>query len=157
MATEPPRAGEVTSAPAADPGGSKTRIVCVSQVGPFDKVALVLMPLDQAVDLVGKTSDRPAFVLEGVARDLEAIRETDADLASGALAGVAIAMAFELENPYTSATAKANCANSLRDVLARLRELMPVDREADDLDELTDARNRRLEGRPTPSRRMRTG
>lgn len=126
----------------------------VVDAGPFTKLALVLMPLDAATDLVGDSSDRPAYVLEGVIHDLAAIREMDEDLAAGALAGTAIALAFELENPYCSATAKSNCANSLASVLEQLRELVPVKTEGDGLDELTAERQKRLAGRPTPSRRM---
>lgn len=93
------------------------------------------MPLDQAVELTGVNFDHPAGVLEGVGRDLASIRERAPELADSALAGTALAMATELENPYNSATSKAQCANALQAVMDRLRELVP-ERKGGIVDEL---------------------
>lgn len=105
----------------------RPRILSICNVGPFAQVALVVMPAESAVQLLSGEGGGygVAAVLEGVGRDLEAIREKVPELADSALAGTALALATELENPYNSATSKAQCANALQAVMDRLRELTP--------------------------------
>lgn len=139
-----PDAGKKTSA-----DRTKPRIVSVADLGPFEKVAIVVMPLESAKTLCGDPSARIAPVLEGVYRDLLAfaeLGEAGEALANSALGGTALALALELENPYNSATSKSMCAGQLRDTLDRLRELAPVKEEGDELDELAAERKRRRDG-----------
>lgn len=57
-----------------------------------------------------------------------------------------MALARELDDPDNSATSKSMCANSLRDTLDRMRELLPAEEEADALDDLAARRTARLAG-----------
>jgi dienelactone hydrolase len=75
-------------------------------------------------------------MVEAVERDVALIRSRSAELADSGLAALAVALAYELENPYNSATSKAACAAQLVVVLEQLRALAPVEQEADALDDL---------------------
>ena len=79
-------------------------------------------------------------VVAAVIRDLADIARTSPELASSTLAATALALAREMDDAGrdkpNSATSKAMCANSLREVMDRLRELMPAEEEADALDDL---------------------
>lgn len=82
-------------------------------------------------------------MVEGAERDVAAIRERDEALAGSALAASAVALAFQIEHPYNSATSKSMCAREMRDTLDRLRALAPEEAEADELDEIKARRERR--------------
>lgn len=75
-------------------------------------------------------------VFEAVERDLGRIRAVDPALADSALAMTALALAGELDG-HNSATSKSMCARALLDVMDRLRELAPEQKEADGVDQLT--------------------
>jgi hypothetical protein len=62
------------------------------------------------------------------------------ELAQGALAASALALAREIDTPGNSATSKSMCAKALLDTLDRLRELAPSDAGDDRLDELATRR-----------------
>ena len=81
------------------------------------------------------------MVTEAVERDLERFGA----LKDGALAAAALAMARELDDVGNSATSKSMCARALRELLDRLAELAPPEREADQLDDLNEQRRKRLE------------
>ena len=83
-------------------------------------------------------------VREAVQRDLDAIAERDADLASSGLALSALALAARMDDPDTSATATASCAKALLETLGRLHELVPAEQESDRLDELAARRTDRI-------------
>lgn len=85
-----------------------------------------------------------AGVIAAVERDLEAIRLLSPRLADSALAATALAMAYEIENPFNSATSKSMCAKALLETLDTLRELSPPAEEGDALDELASRRAVRL-------------
>lgn len=87
----------------------------------------------------------PGSVVGAVERDLEKIRERDADLAESALAATALALARELDGS-NSATSKSMCAKALNDTMSELRELCPPEREKDAVDELKQLRERRRSG-----------
>lgn len=72
-------------------------------------------------------------VLEAVMRDLE---ELPAGLGRSGLAELAKAMAREVDDVTNSAAMKASCSKELREALERLRGLIPVEEESDQLDEL---------------------
>jgi hypothetical protein len=67
----------------------------------------------------------------------------DRRLAGSALAATALALAGQLDNPKSSATAKAMCAGKLIEALDRLRELAPPRKETDDVDEVQAKREAR--------------
>lgn len=75
-------------------------------------------------------------VAEGVERDLRALADDLPDEASGGLAALARELAGMVDDDMNPATARAACAKELRTVLAMLRELVPADEDADELDQL---------------------
>lgn len=93
--------------------------------------------------------EKPAGYRSAVAaveKELAALAKVDPALAESTLAASAYAMARELDAPGNSATAKSMCSKSLLDTLDRIHELMPEPEEGDALDDLTEARRRRLTG-----------
>ncbi len=88
-----------------------------------------------------KARARRSGVVAAVRRDLERL---GAPLAESALAATALALAGELDDTGTSATAKSMCARALTEVMTRLRELQPPEQEEDAVDELASRRQRRL-------------
>ena len=89
-------------------------------------------------------------VVAAVQRDLATIRRSSPELAASGLAMLALALAQEIDGE-NSATSKSMCAGQLRDTLDRLRELMPTEQEADELDELAARRDtKRVGGSAAP-------
>lgn len=110
----------------------------VSVFGPFGSKTLVEMPTDLASALFGQSlaASGRTNAIDAVERDLEVIRQHAPGLADSATAATALRMAYELENPYTSATAKSMCARSLLQAVDRLLELAPEEGGEDGLDAL---------------------
>jgi hypothetical protein len=94
------------------------------------------------------TTRKPAAgaVLLGVNRELAALKKLDKDLAIGALAATAKALAREIDDPDNSPTSKATCARALADTLTALRDMAPKNRAQDGVDELRDRRAARRAG-----------
>jgi len=119
----------------------------VNVFGAFHDKCLVALPIELARELFEPfdllESSRTG-VIEAVERDLEGLRARDPGLAESALAAAMIALAYEVENPYNSATSKSMCVKELREATNRLRELAPPARERDNLDELNERRRLRL-------------
>lgn len=133
-----------------DAGVFAAGVRCLSIFGPFNSRALVEMSVDQAKQLFG---DLPLFAagdsrpVDAVERDLEDLRSRDKALAESALAAAALQMAYELANPYNSATSKAQCVKSLREALADLREMAPPAVPKDGVDEVNQRRQQRRAGK----------
>jgi len=85
----------------------------------------------------------PGRVQEAVARDIARVSVTSPELASGALAATALAVAAQIDNPKNSATSKSMLARVLVDALDRLFTLTPEERADDGIDQLTRARQKR--------------
>ena len=102
--------------------------------------ALVLMSGASVADARGRDLDAapPARVVDAVEREIDRLREAAPDLADGPLAASLVSMALELENPYTSATAKSYCQARLADGLRELRALAPPKESHDAIDGITD-------------------
>lgn len=66
-----------------------------------------------------------------------------------ALAASALALAAEMDDSGTSATAKSMCARALQDHLTQLRELAPPQEEETELDRRRQARAARQRGAAT--------
>jgi hypothetical protein len=114
----------------------------LSVFGPFASRALVELPVALAEELFdgppaanGRTS-----VVDAIERDLAEMPER---VRGSALAATAVQLAYELQDPYNSATSKSMCAKSLMEALAALRALAPPKRKADDVDEIADRRAQR--------------
>lgn len=123
-----------------------TYIVSVFKVGKFVERALVEMPAELAFQIAKPDRGNPliAVVAEGVYRDLAAAAAVAPALAQSALAGTAIRLAMEMENPYNSATSKSMCARALIETMEQIRALMPDgEEEGDELDELEKRRQAR--------------
>jgi hypothetical protein len=87
-------------------------------------------------------------VVDATEQELAALRKVSAEVADSALAAAALRMAFEIDHPYNSATAKANCVSELHKVMDKLRELAAEDGEAkakagSKVDELRERRAKR--------------
>lgn len=108
------------------------------------KVAEALFPVP--LDRVSRTG-----LVEAVERDIAGIAERDEAVANSALAATALALAYEIENPYNSATSKSMCSGQLRDTLNRLWEMVPPAEKKDGLDDLTARREARLSARGAAS------
>lgn len=78
--------------------------------------------------------------MEAVERELSRL---PGELASGVLAATALELGRQLDEVGNSATSKANCAQQLRETLADLRGLAPVERKGSQLDEIAARRQRR--------------
>jgi len=83
-------------------------------------------------------------VVDSVHRELERLAKRDAQLAESPLAMAALALARELDSYGNSATSKANCVKELRDTLAALWALAPVEEETSKVDELQKRRVAKL-------------
>lgn len=114
-------------------------------VGPFGSKAVVILPTDVAQEMFpeGLAYSGLKDVVAGVERDLSEIRSRDVKLAESGLAMTALALAYEMANPYTSATAKSMCAARIKEALDRLWELVPPKQEADRIDAARDSVARR--------------
>lgn len=112
-------------------------IEVVSVFGPFASRVLLNVPTDFAGELLeGRpvSAFAPTGVIDGVRADLE--RLSSEDLRSSGLAAAALSLAMTVENPYTSATARASCAKELREYLAELRELAPPNEQPTPVDDI---------------------
>jgi hypothetical protein len=99
---------------------------------------MIEMHVDRATaefgDLAGAGGSE---VVDAIKGELAEIRKRNAEVADSALAAAAVRMAFELDHPYNSATAKANCMSELHKAMDRLLELAPREEQAKGrLDEL---------------------
>lgn len=132
-----------------DPDLFATGARVISVFGPFNSRTLIEVSTDLASKVFKDPLSRsgPTNVIDAVGRDLEAIRKLSPALAESALAATATKLAYELEDPYNSATSKSMCAKALNETLERLRELAPAAKEADGIDELSSRRAERLAGR----------
>lgn len=120
----------------------------ISVFGPFNSRVLIELSADLAMRLFAEPLERSSrtTVIEAAMRDVQAIRKRDPELAKSALAAAAVALAYEIEHPYNSATSKSMCSRELRETIDRLRELAPEQEETDRLDELTAQRSARIDG-----------
>src|SRR5690349_22382560 len=109
-------------------GSGEMRVLSVD--GPFNSRVLVDMSADEAGRLLedeeALSSLAPSIVTEGVERDIASIARDDEALSLSALAGSARVLAWQMENPYVSATAKSMCSKELRETLERLRAMAPA-------------------------------
>jgi hypothetical protein len=107
---------------------------------PTSRRVLVEIPLRVAEGLFPDSIPSAARpnAIDAAEREVEALRDRDPSLADGALAASAVAMAYEMANPYNSATSKSMCAREMRDTLDRLRALAPPAQKRDGIDALGD-------------------
>lgn len=106
-------------------------------------------PTKPSADDPDQSSREYGEVAQAVERDIAAIAKHSPDLARSALAASTMALAREMDNAGNSATSKSMCAKALLETLDRLRELLPTDQEADELDDLAARRARRIAGGAT--------
>lgn len=122
----------------------------VSVFGPFGSRVLIEMSTGLAERLFTEPLAQASRteLITAVERDIKDLEDRAPGLGIGksALAATSTALAIEIEHPYNSATAKAQCARVLTDTLEQLRALAPPAEEKDGLDDLTERRNARLTG-----------
>jgi hypothetical protein len=119
----------------------------VGVFGPFNSRALVEVSSEVAQKLIDDATidPAPAFVIDAVLRDIASLAERDKELAGSGLAMSMLTMAYEMANPYNSATSKSMCAKALADAMRQLRELAPAKQGADAIDDISRAREARRE------------
>ncbi len=86
---------------------------------------LVEMHVDRARDEFGGVPLAEAGrteVVDATEQELAVIRKESPAVANSALAAAALRMAFEIDHPFNSATARANCVNELHKVMDKLHE-----------------------------------
>lgn len=117
----------------------------ISVFGPFNSRVLIEMSAERAAALFADLGEPTARsrVIDSVEQELQEIRKRAPAIADGQLAATAIALAYELEHPYNSATSKSMCARALNETMDRLRELAPQKAERDGIDELARKRDTR--------------
>ena len=117
----------------------------LSVFGPFGCKTLIELPTETAAEMFpdGLALSGRTDVVAAIERDIAAIRKRDPALADSALAASAVTLAYEMQDPYNSATSKSMCAGKLHEALAELRELCPPERETDAVDELGSKREER--------------
>ena len=131
----------------------------VSVFGPFNSRVLIEMPAEKAAEMFpdgALGAAGPLRVVDATEREIERIRKSAPDLADSAFAASAVAMAYEIEHPFNSATSKSMCAARHLEILDRLRELAPPEQKKDDLDDLRSRRVKRLGGKPAAAHRKRS-
>lgn len=117
-------------------------------VSVFKNRALIEVPRDTAEELFGQPLGDHGRVhtIEAVERDIAEIAKRDPELAECGMAAAALRMAYELENPWNSATSKAQCAKSMRELIEVLLERAPEAPTKDGVDALSAERETRLKG-----------
>lgn len=101
------------------------RVVSVFRNGLY---VLVEMHVDRVADVFGDLpldSSSGTETIDATRAELEEIRSRDPQVADSALGAAALRMAYELDHPFNSATAKSYCVKELRQTMDRLRELSP--------------------------------
>lgn len=91
-----------------------------------DMWVLVEMNVDRALEEFGETELSAAGrseVVDATGQELAVLRKEGLKVADSALAAAALQMAFEIDHPYNSATAKSNCVSELHKIMDRLYEL----------------------------------
>ena len=132
--------GAESSEPQTDLAEFGARVISVC--GPKSKITLVAMPTDLAIEMFRESlgDAAPSSSIEAVEHDLALIAERSPILAQSAHAATAMRLAYELENPYNSATSKSQCAKVLNEAIDRLLELAPTAKEDVGLDALNSRR-----------------
>lgn len=117
----------------------------VSVFGTKRSWAMVQLPYELAAELLGSVGDsKLARTITAVEGELDRL---DEDLSASALAALALRMAYELDDPWNSATSKSQCGKTLLEALEQLRELADDgEEEGDGLDELSARRSERRAG-----------
>jgi hypothetical protein len=140
----PPKAKSPATTPEPKLKGKKVTVVSV--FGTRSSRILIEMSVEDAerffAELDGPAA-RPTRVIDAVNSEVAAIGKRKAALAKSQLAATAVALAYELENPYNSATSKSMCARALNETMGTLREMAPAEREGDGIDDLERKRSER--------------
>lgn len=139
---------EVAIAAAAKPPTELADGTSAFVVSVFKNRALVEVPRTTAEELFGEALGDHGRVqtIDAVERDIAEIAKRDPELAKSGLAAAALRMAYELENPWNSATSKAQCAKSMRELIEVLLERAPEAPTKDGVDALSADRESRLKG-----------
>lgn len=121
----------------------------VSVFGSHRERALIEMSAEQAAEFVPDgqlAAAGPSRCVDATLAEVDRIRQRDANLADSALAASAIAMAYELDHPFNSATSKANCQARLQEAIRELYALAPPEEKGGRLHDIKSDRALRLAG-----------
>lgn len=126
--------------------GQGARVMSVFGKGKYRRVLVEMSPqlAQEQFGAMPLWQAGPTTAVDATESELARIRKRKAEVADSALAAAALRMAFEIDHPYNSATAKANCVNELHKIMDRLLELAPAGEEQKGaLDELKARRAKR--------------
>ena len=137
-----------TPAAPKQPPVAANGMLLISLHGPAKaRRVLVEMSALRAEELLGQpltSTVAPTRVVDATELEIASLAKREASISDTALAAAAIALAYQIDNPFNSATSKSMCARELRETMAKLRELAPVGEEPDGIDQLAGRRaNRR--------------
>lgn len=123
----------------------------LSVFGPFGRKTLIEMPTEVAQEMFpdGLVLSGRTDVVASVERKIGALRALDPEIAEAPEAAAALAMAYEIQHPFNSATSKSMCVRAMSEAVERLRAMAPPEREQDDIDRL--AAEIAAEGVPAPA------
>lgn len=82
-----------------------------------------------------KTTAPAVSVTDAVKKDLAVLAERDPELANGAIAATALALARTLDDRDAAATSQATCARALTEIMEKLRAMAPAEQK-DGVDDL---------------------
>lgn len=124
----------------------------LSVFGPFGSRTLIELPTEVAEEMFpdGLAVSGRTDVVAAAERDIESIRRRDTALAESVLSASMLSLAYEMQDPFNSATSKSMCAKALMEAREQLLALAPPVERKDDLDELRTRRTaERASGGPT--------
>lgn len=118
----------------------------VSVFGPFKNRVLIEMDAERAMEMFpdGLGDARPSRMIDATEGEIESWRTVAPKVAASAYAAAAVAMAYEVEDPYNGATSKAYCAKELRETMTLLRGMLPVEKKNDGVNDIERKREERL-------------
>ena len=117
----------------------------VSVFGAFNARALLETSAKQAAELLGQPlagTLGPTRVVDATLQEIAEIEERSPGVGSSPFAAAALALAYELDNPFNSATAKGTCSRSLAELFDRLGARSPEPPEVSPLDAIRAKRER---------------
>jgi hypothetical protein len=120
-------------------------LMLVAVFGPFGRRALVEMSAERALGLFDQPLSpalAPTRVIDATLNGLAELAKRAPGIDESSIAATAVALAYEIDSPFNSATSKSLCAKQLRETMALLNDAAP-EKATDRLDELGAKRSAR--------------
>lgn len=124
----------------------RRRARVINVFGAFNSRVMIELPLGLALEMFGAKAlgdAAPTHVVTALEGELAEMRKRAPDIADSTQAAAALQLAYELQDPFNSATSKSMCARALNDTLEDLRDLAPKPKPKDAINELEEKRRER--------------